>query len=53
MLNNTDQTVPHRLNIPGCGDSCLLPHLFNVWGDVLPGDWDEECQLSDPIKEEP
>ncbi|XP_014212470.1 lysosomal acid phosphatase-like [Copidosoma floridanum] len=46
MLNNTEQgTPPHSLKIPGCeSDPCLLDELFDVWSDVLPNDWDEECK---------
>lgn len=47
MLNNTKkETIPHKLKIPGCkSDPCLLDELFDVWNDVLPDDWNKECQM--------
>ncbi|XP_011498654.1 PREDICTED: lysosomal acid phosphatase-like [Ceratosolen solmsi marchali] len=44
MLNNTETTVPYLLKIPGCEYPCLLDKLFDIWQDVLPVNWDLECQ---------
>ncbi|KAL2719342.1 putative acid phosphatase 5 isoform X2 [Vespula squamosa] len=42
-LNNTKSIKPHSLNIPNCKQPCLLSNLLNVWKDVIPTDWDNEC----------
>ena len=45
MLNNTEDSTPfHRLRIPGCEDICYLEDLFTIWKDVIPEDWEKECQ---------
>lgn len=37
---------PEPLNIPNCGTSCPLKKMFEVYKEVLPVNWEEECQLS-------
>lgn len=44
-LNSTKSIEPHSLNIPNCEKPCLLSNLLNVWKDVIPVDWDNECIL--------
>ncbi|XP_031784605.1 lysosomal acid phosphatase [Nasonia vitripennis] len=45
MLNNTETTTLYKLRIPGCEDSCKLDDLFQIWKDVIPDNWENECQL--------
>lgn len=45
MLNNTETTTLHKLRIPGCEDLCKLDDLFQIWKDVIPDNWEHECQL--------
>ncbi|XP_033162482.1 prostatic acid phosphatase isoform X1 [Drosophila mauritiana] len=42
--NTTAEPLP--LDIPGCGPSCPLAKLVNIYEDVLPVDWERECKLS-------
>lgn len=42
--NTTAEPLP--LDIPGCGPSCPLTKLMNIYEDVLPVDWERECKLS-------
>ncbi|XP_062121652.1 LOW QUALITY PROTEIN: prostatic acid phosphatase [Drosophila sulfurigaster albostrigata] len=42
--NTTAEPLP--MDIPGCGVSCPLEKLFQLYEDVLPVDWDAECQRS-------
>lgn len=37
--------VSQQLEIPGCGKLCPLPKMFEIYADVLPENWDEECRL--------
>ncbi|XP_055637636.1 prostatic acid phosphatase-like [Toxorhynchites rutilus septentrionalis] len=37
---------PEALEIPNCGTRCPLHRMFKVYEDVIPGDWDRECQVS-------
>ncbi|XP_053680099.1 prostatic acid phosphatase [Anopheles nili] len=37
---------PLQLVIPGCGSSCSLDKMFEIYDSILPKDWDSECQLS-------
>ncbi|KAJ8673716.1 hypothetical protein QAD02_004978 [Eretmocerus hayati] len=43
MLNSTEMTEPHELKIPGCDDPCKPQKLQEIWKDVIPEDWDQEC----------
>lgn len=36
---------PKALDIPGCGVSCPLLKMFEIYEQVLPIDWDEECDV--------
>lgn len=42
--NTTEEPLP--LDLPGCGTSCPLDKMFEVYKEVLPVDWEEECTLS-------
>lgn len=37
---------PQALDLPGCGTSCDLDKMFEVYKPVLPVDWEKECSLS-------
>lgn len=37
---------PQPLHIPGCGPSCPLNKMIDLYYDVLPEDWQAECQRS-------
>lgn len=36
-------TEPTLLTIPGCGVACPLDSMFEIYGGILPTDWDLEC----------
>lgn len=42
--NTTD--TPSALEIPRCGFVCPLAKMYEIYADVLPGNFDEECRLS-------
>ncbi|KAK2584977.1 hypothetical protein KPH14_008508 [Odynerus spinipes] len=42
-LNSSQSNEVHPMKIPNCNAPCLLPDLLNVWKDVIPANWDEEC----------
>lgn len=42
--NTTAEPMP--LDLPGCGTSCPLEKMFEIYKDVLPVNWEEECTLS-------
>lgn len=37
---------PLQLDLPGCGISCPLDKMFQIYKTVLPVNWYDECQLS-------
>ncbi|XP_055551425.1 prostatic acid phosphatase [Wyeomyia smithii] len=37
---------PQAMNIPNCGTRCPLSRLFEVYSDILPDNWQRECQVS-------
>lgn len=42
--NTTDE--PRLLELPNCGSSCPLNKMFEIYRDVLPVNYDDECTLS-------
>ncbi|XP_034485610.1 prostatic acid phosphatase [Drosophila innubila] len=42
--NTTAEPLP--MEIPGCGISCPLNKMFDLYKDVIPEDWDAECKRS-------
>lgn len=46
FYKNTTET-PKPLYIPRCGaDSCSLQSMYKLFNDVLPGDFNNECNRS-------
>ncbi|XP_014279965.1 prostatic acid phosphatase isoform X2 [Halyomorpha halys] len=43
-----NSTEPYLLTIPGCTSSCQLDKFESLLLDVIPEDWDEECQNNEP-----
>jgi lysosomal acid phosphatase len=37
---------PEPLDLPGCGTSCPLDKMFEIYKAVLPVKWEDECTLS-------
>lgn len=37
---------PRAMYIPNCGISCPLEKLYQIYNDIIPGDFQEECRLS-------
>jgi prostatic aicd phosphatase len=48
FLRNSTTTAPHRLMVPGCDEFCPLSKLVELTSDVIPEDWDKECESDDP-----
>lgn len=46
-----NDTNPQIMSIPGCGVSCPLSKMFELYDDVLPSDWDAECRENAAIFE--
>lgn len=42
--NSPDEPKP--LEIPGCGTSCPLDRMYQLYKDIIPEDWATECKLS-------
>lgn len=42
--NTTDE--PEPIDLPGCGTSCSLDKMFEIYKEVLPVNWEDECTLS-------
>lgn len=40
---------PLPMNIPGCGEKCSLDQLYDIYKDIIPRDFDSECDLPDDI----
>ncbi|XP_053683836.1 prostatic acid phosphatase-like [Sabethes cyaneus] len=36
---------PQALKIPNCGTRCPLSRLYEVYSDILPDNWQHECQV--------
>lgn len=38
--------VLEPLHIPGCGRSCSLQQMYELYANVLPGNFEDECNRS-------
>ncbi|XP_062559756.1 testicular acid phosphatase homolog [Armigeres subalbatus] len=38
---------PEPLDIPKCGQRCPLERMFDLYKDIIPSDWDRECEIQD------
>lgn len=36
---------PSALHIPDCGVACPLDNMFVLYNDILPINWEKECQM--------
>ncbi|XP_049531866.1 prostatic acid phosphatase [Anopheles darlingi] len=46
FYKNTTDDKPLLLPIPECGEQCPLDEMFKIYDDILPKNWDSECELS-------
>lgn len=44
-MNNWNESEPQVLKVPGCEELCPLAKLYELWKNVIPQNWDEECKL--------
>lgn len=42
-----NEEYPMPMDIPGCGKKCSIDELYKIYRDIIPGDFDSECSLSD------
>lgn len=40
-----DEEYPAPMEVPGCGEKWTLDQFYSLHGDLIPGDFDLECQL--------
>ena len=41
-----NSSEPILLDLPNCGKFCSLDKMFEIYQNVMPNDWEEECALS-------
>ncbi|XP_076257186.1 prostatic acid phosphatase-like isoform X1 [Rhynchophorus ferrugineus] len=46
-LRNSTLIQPFKLTIPGCDEFCPLEELKQLTKDVIPDNWDEECNVDE------
>ncbi|XP_057663613.1 prostatic acid phosphatase-like isoform X1 [Diorhabda carinulata] len=46
-LRNSTQVPPFKLVVPGCTSFCPVPKLKQLTKNVIPDNWEEECQIDD------
>lgn len=39
----TSNEIPRPIEIPGCGIQCPLAKMYDLYNDVIPEDWETEC----------
>lgn len=45
-FRNDTSRPPYKLSMPGCDGRCTLEYFLNYTKPLIPGNWDEECQLT-------
>lgn len=46
-LRNSTEIPPFKLTIPGCDSFCPLAQLIDLTRDVIPENWEDECENDD------
>lgn len=46
VFYKTTTDEPKPLDIPNCGIQCPLAKMYELYGDVIPDNWDSECDVS-------
>lgn len=44
FYRKSDVENPLPLNIPNCGTKCSLDRLYELYSDLIPGDFETECK---------
>ncbi|XP_019546796.2 prostatic acid phosphatase [Aedes albopictus] len=45
VFYKTSNDEPELLDIPNCGPRCPLERMFELYKDIIPEDWEQECQI--------
>lgn len=46
FYRKSQEDNPLALNIPGCGEKCPLDKFYDIYREIIPGDFDAECRLA-------
>lgn len=46
FYRKSQEENPTLMNIPNCGSKCTLDRLFELYNEIIPGDHDAECRLT-------
>lgn len=49
IFYKTTSDDPQPIEIPGCGIQCPLTKMYELYSDVIPEDWDSECNTHNYI----
>ncbi|XP_055296463.1 prostatic acid phosphatase-like [Sitodiplosis mosellana] len=44
FYRKSDVEKPSPLNIPNCGEKCTLDRLYELYSELIPGDFETECR---------
>lgn len=46
FYRKSEEEDPRPIDIPGCGEKCPLDQFYELFQEIIPGDFDTECSLS-------
>lgn len=46
-MRNSTEIPPFKLTIPGCDSFCPLAQLTDLTREVIPENWEDECENDD------
>lgn len=45
FYRNADEEHPNPIHIPGCGGKCPFNRFYELYQDIIPGDFNSECMI--------
>ncbi|KAG4071333.1 hypothetical protein HA402_004037 [Bradysia odoriphaga] len=45
FYRNAEEEYPDPISIPGCGERCSLKQFYDLYSQIIPGDFEMECWL--------
>lgn len=46
FYRKTEEENLFAMNIPGCGEKCPLNQFYDIYKEIIAGDFDTECRLT-------
>lgn len=49
FYRKSGENHPSPMNIPGCGEKCSIKQFYELYKEIIPGDFESECRLPENV----